>query len=147
MNNFTLSGFEELQDDLKKAIDYYPDMAEKELEKQGRKFKKQAKENTLQATKKRTGNLTAGYRTTKALGYRGDIEVHFMAENRKNPHFHLVEHGHVLHAGGKNGHTSVESGFVPGKHMIQKTVLEYQEQLPKALKTMRDKILKEAGLL
>lgn len=147
MNDFILSGFDELQEDLKKAIDYYPDMAEKELEKQGKKFKKQAKENTLQVTKKRTGNLTSGYRTTKALGYRGNIEVHFMAESKKNPHFHLVEHGHVLYAGGKNKHASVESGFVPGKHMIQKTALEYQEQLPKAMEAMRDKILKEAGLL
>ena len=49
MDDFTISGFGEISEDLKKAIDYYPNKAEETLEKEGRKFKKLAKENTSNA--------------------------------------------------------------------------------------------------
>ena len=47
MDDFIISGFGEISEDLKKAIDYYPNKAEKTLEKEGRKFKKLAKENNI----------------------------------------------------------------------------------------------------
>lgn len=145
MDDFIISGFEELQSDIKKAISYYPNKAEKTLEGEGRKFKKLAKENTNKMVKTRTGNLTKGYRTTKATGFRENMEVNFMAENKKNPHFHLIENGHDVYAGKKG--KAVKVGYKSGYHMIQRTKEEYKEILPKSLEKMRDEILKEAGLL
>ena len=145
MDSFTLSGFGELDEDLKKAIDYYPNKAEETLEKEGRKFKKLAKENTNKLVRVRTGNLTSGYRTTKAVGYRENMEVNFLAERKSNPHFHLIEHGHDVYAGEKG--KAVKVGYKSGYHMIQRTKEEYKEILPKSLEAMRDEILKEAGLI
>ena len=65
MDDFIISGFGEISEDLKKAIDYYPNKAEKTLEKEGRKFKKLAKENTNKLVRVRTGNLTSGYRVRR----------------------------------------------------------------------------------
>lgn len=148
MTSFELSGFEELQEDLKKAIDLYPDKAEEVLQKQGKEFSKQVRRITLDVTKRYKGNITKGFKVTKVTGYRENMECHFMAEGRgkKNPHFHLVENGHDVYAGGKGGHESQKVGYVPGKHMVQKAAMEYQEKLPLVMEEMRDSILKGADL-
>ncbi|RGG63424.1 hypothetical protein DWW96_10805 [Eubacterium sp. AF17-7] len=145
MDDFTIAGFGEISEDLKKAIDYYPNKAEKTLEKEGRKFKKLAKENTNKLVRVRTGNLTSGYRVSKAIGYRENMEVNFMAENKGNAHFHLIEHGHDVYAGEKG--KAVKVGYKSGYHMIQRTKDEYKERLPQSLEEMRDEILREAGLI
>lgn len=143
-----LSGLTELQDDLKKAIDLYPDKAEATLQRQGRLFSNRVKVITEKVTKKHRGNITKGFKVTKVTGFRENMECHFMAEGRgkKNPHFHLVDQGHDVYAGGKAGHESVKVGHVAGKHMVQKAYVEYKEEIPKAMERMRDSILKEAGL-
>lgn len=55
-------------------------------------------------------------------------------------HFHLIENGHNLV---KNGKTI---GFVPGKHIMEKTRNEYQDIVPEEFQKMADDILKEGGL-
>lgn len=85
MNDFEIAGFDELQEDLKKAINYYPDKAKETLEKEGRRFKAEVKKVALSSTKKHNGNLTKGFRVSKAQGFRDNMEVNFMAENKKNP--------------------------------------------------------------
>lgn len=147
MSDFEISGFSELQEDLKKAIKIYPDKAIETLEAEGRSFKKTAKANTKKMVKEHTGNLTRGFRTTKAQGYRENMEVYFCAENKKNPHFHLVEHGHDLYVGGQGKKPIKKIGYVQGKHMLEKTIVEYRNVLPGRLEKMRDEILKGAGLI
>lgn len=148
MDNFTIRGFDELQDDMKKAINLYPQKAEEALIKQGQEFKKRVIKITNQVTKKYKGNITKGFKVTEVYGFRENMECHFMAEGRgkKNPHFHLVENGHDVYAGGKGGRTATKVGYVPGKHMVRQASKEYQEELPKQLEQVLDDILKGAHL-
>lgn len=145
MNDFEITGFDELQEDLKKAINYYPDKAKETLEKEGRRFKAEVKKVALSSTKKHNGNLTKGFRVSKAQGFRENMEVNFMAENKKNPHWHLIENGHDVYAGGKNGNESKKVGYIAGKHIVERVTVKYRAEFPKRLETMRDEILKEAG--
>ena len=62
------------------------------------------------------------------------------------PHFHLVERGHQLVRGGKLGEGGKVVGFVPGKHMMEKTKNEYEEIVPEKLEKILDDILKERDL-
>ena len=55
-------------------------------------------------------------------------------------HFHLIEDGHNLV---KNGKTI---GFVPGKHIMEKTRNEYKDIVTEKFQKMTDDILKEGGL-
>ena len=148
MDSFTLKGFDELQDDLKKAIDLYPQKAEEALQKNGEEFKKRVKNITLRVTTKHTGNITKGFKVTKVTGFRENMECHFMAEGKgkKNPHFHLVENGHDVYAGGKGGKIASKVGYVPGKHMVRQAAEEYQQELPVQLEQVLDDILKGAHL-
>lgn len=148
MDSFTLKGFDELQDDLKKAIDFYPQKAEEALQKNGEEFKKRVKNITLRVTTKHTGNITKGFKVTKVTGFRENMECHFMAEGKgkKNPHFHLVENGHDVYAGGKGGKIASKVGYVPGKHMVRQAAEEYQQELPVQLEQVLDDILKGAHL-
>ncbi len=147
MNDFTIAGFDELQDDLLRAVKLYPDKAMETLEHEGREFKKRVREITRSVTKEYTGNITKGFRISKAKGFGTEMYVEFSAEGKKNPHFHLVENGHDAYAGGRKGYKGKKVGFVPGKHMVKKATLEYREKLPEALEKMRDEILREVGMM
>ena len=56
------------------------------------------------------------------------------------PHFHLVENGHNLVRGGR------VIGFVPGKHIMEKTRHEYEDIVPERFEKMIEDVLKESGL-
>lgn len=58
------------------------------------------------------------------------------------PHFHLVEQGHNLVS--KNGTTL---GFVPGKHVMEKTRQEYEDIVPERFKEMIETQLQRNHLL
>ena len=145
MNDFEIAGFDELQEDLKKAINYYPDKAKETLGKEGRRFNAGVNEVALASTKKHNGNLTKGFRVSKAQGFRDNMEVNFMAENKKNPHWHLIENGHDVYAGGKNGNSSKKVGYVPGKHIVERVNVTYRAAFQNRLETLRAEILKAAG--
>lgn len=55
-------------------------------------------------------------------------------------HFHLIENGHNLVRGGRI------VGFVPGKHIMEKTRNEYENIVPQRFEEMIDEILKEGDL-
>ena len=55
-------------------------------------------------------------------------------------HFHLIENGHNLVRGGRI------VGFVPGKHIMEKTRNEYENIVPQRFEEMVDEILKEGDL-
>ena len=55
-------------------------------------------------------------------------------------HFHLIENGHNLV---KNGQII---GFVPGKHIMEKTRNDYKDIVPEKFEEMLDDILRESDL-
>lgn len=151
MIDFDVAGVEECRDIMKNAVKKYPDMAQAALEKAGRKFKSDAIKETHNAVNTKTGNLTKGYRLGRVEGFGSSMQIHFFAEGKKNPHFHLIEKGHkmitpktrkkkLLTNGGKN------VGIVPGRLMIDKVRKDYDEELPKIAAKELDKLLKESGL-
>ena len=56
------------------------------------------------------------------------------------PHFHLVENGHQLVRNGR------AIGFVPGKHIMEKTRNDYKEIVPERFEKMLNDILEESDL-
>lgn len=60
----------------------------------------------------------------------------------KSPHFHLVEHGHVL-----KSHKKKTIGFVPGKHVMENEIKKYQEQAPAMTEEMIETLLREEGFI
>ena len=56
------------------------------------------------------------------------------------PHFHLIEDGHQLVRGGR------VIGFVPGKHIMERTRNEYEDIVPEEFEKMADDILGECDL-
>ena len=69
---------------------------QKRIKKEGREFSKAVRKEALSATDKHTGNLTKGFRLGPVKHINGVILEEFMAEGRKNPHWHLVENGHEI---------------------------------------------------
>ena len=55
-------------------------------------------------------------------------------------HYHLIENGHNLVKGGQI------IGFVPGKHIMEKTRNEYENIVPQRFEQMVDDILKGSDL-
>ncbi len=139
---FEIDGLEELERDLTKAVKKCPVQAEKTLLKLAKKFKKSAKElaeTELQPHAREDGRQNA---ISEKWGHKkvGDnLGLAVLVYNSAR-HFHLIEDGHNLV---KNGQTI---GFVPGKHIMEKTRNEYKDIVPKEFEKMADDILKEGGL-
>ena len=138
LSSFTLSGLDELNSSLKKAIKAYPDLAEERLKKIGNKFKKEVKEKTDEEVKTRSGKLKKGYKLSKVYGYGINMQIDFMGTA---PHFHLVENGHV-----KYNRKGEVIGFTPGKHVVDKAEKNFQDILPNELKKLVEDISKECDL-
>lgn len=139
---FEIDGLEKLEKDLTEAVRKCPVQAERTLLKVARKFKKSAKqraENELMPHVREDGQ-------EKSIGAKwghkkvGDNLGTTVLVYNSARHFHLIEDGHNLV---KNGRTI---GFVPGKHIMEKTRNEYKDIVPKELEKMVDNILKEGGL-
>jgi hypothetical protein len=85
-------------------------------------------------TKKFTGNLRKGQ--TKAVGSGGGY-----AAVRPNysiaPHTHLVESGHKEY----DFHGNPTGGYVNGKHMYQKALVQSESELIKAAEKFADEIV------
>lgn len=139
---FEMEGLEELESDLTEAIKKAPVQAERTLLKLGREFKKNAKaraEAELNSHPRKDGD---GKSIAEKWGHRKVDDSVGMAVLVWNSarHFHLVEDGHKLV---KNGQTI---GFVPGRHIMEKTRNEYKDIIPKQFEKMIDDILKERDL-
>ncbi len=140
---FIFEGMEELQRDLEKAVQMAPVQAEKTLLKLAKEFKASAKERAERDTehvKREAGE------EKKAISQRwghklvGDRSGAAALVWNSAPHFHLVEDGHQLVRGGR------VIGFVPGKHIMEKTRTDYKDIVPERFKKMVDEILKESDL-
>lgn len=142
---FTIDGLEELERDLRMAIEKAPAQAEETLIKLAKEFKRDAKERAKaelkpherkEEQKNKSIERKWGHKLTSDR-----LSATVMVWNSAR-HFHLIENGHNL-VERKSGRVI---GFVPGKHIMEKTRNEYKEIVPERFEKMVEDILKENHL-
>ena len=140
---FSIDGLEEFQHALEKTIQKAPAQAEQTLLEVAKEFKASAKRKANSELKhvEREGD-DKKWAIKRRWGHK-------MVDDRLGatvlvwnsaPHFHLVENGHNLVGGGN------VIGFVPGKHIMEKTRHEYEDIVPERFEKMIEDVLKESGL-
>lgn len=140
---FSFEGLEELEHDLKKAIKKAPAQAEETLIKLAKEFKNAAKKKADAELKPHKRKEKQEKEAIKRKWGHKLVNDHLSATVlvwNSARHFHLVENGHQLVRG---GHVV---GFVPGKHIMEKTRNDYKDIVPERFKEMIDDILKESDL-
>lgn len=130
--DFEIKGIEEFQQKLDKIKKSIPDGEEKLLKKAGNKLRKKSKDKT--PVGKSHKHLKDGYKLSKI-----EYESNGMSIKMTNTsqHFHLVERGHR-----KVTKSGKEVGFVQGKHMVETSFQELEEELPGDIDKWMDKLLK-----
>lgn len=140
---FDIEGLEELQKDLEKAIRKCPVQAKETLKQLAKEFKAAGKKKAnaeLNHTKREGDDVKKAIKAkwgTKTID-EGMGAVALVWNSAR--HFHLVENGHNLVRGGQ------VVGFVPGKHIMEKTRNDFQDTVPDRFQEMVDEILKESDL-
>lgn len=146
MNDYTLrvEGLGELKKNLDELVKKYPDRAGNLLRAEALSLRKNVasemrqKTNVSEKSKKSLGKI----RNYKVSQVQGLGAYQFVEISAKSPHFHLMEHGHVL-----KSHKQETIGFVPGKHIMESEVKKYQEQAPAMAEAMIEALLREEGLI
>lgn len=116
--NLELEGVEELQEKLMQVYKRGPDRIYDRLDKDARKFMRQARKNTPVGP---TGNLKKGYRKEQAVKHGDNFEVGIY---NRAPHHHLVNNGHR-----KVSPSGKVLGWTDGLFYIEKTVSEEAEPM------------------
>ena len=140
---FSFDGLEELQHDLEKAIKKAPEQAEETLIELAKEFKNSAKKKADAELKPHKREEEQKKKAIRRKWGHKLIDDHLGATVlvwNSARHFHLVENGHKLVRGGR------VIGFVPGKHIMEKTRNEYEDIVPKRFEKMVDDILRESDL-
>ena len=141
--DFSIDGLEELQRDLEKAIKRCPVQAEETLKGIAKDFKASAKRKANSELK---AHERVGDQKKKAIKRKWGVKIVDESVGmtalvwNSARHFHLVENGHNLVRGGR------VVGFVPGKHIMEKTRNDYKEVVPERFEEMIDDILKGSDL-
>jgi len=143
---FDLHELEQLAADLIAVADRYPVKAQKFMRTQAKDARNRLRQNYKLTTKKKTGNLLKGIRTTRVQEFNGDYQIRV-----KNvaPHAHLIEHGHVQWKpvpGKGRKHQQITEQYVPGKHPAAYTVKSMKATMPDDAAKLVDEVLKEGGL-
>ena len=140
----TISGLDELVADLNKLIQKYPDKAGDLLKKNAKDFRKKYVKQVKSAAKHKSGKSKSLVKSknmkiypVQGLGIRQSVDIGSIS-----PHYHLFERGHNLIVPWM---PSV-SGFVEGRHVMEKSIDEYEKLLPGIAEKMRDELLKEGNL-
>ena len=128
--------FEEFIDRLQTVQKNFPDDVETVLNRGANRMIKALKTNSPDSGKDHKGKLNKSWKK-KIEGYGKDIHANIYSTA---PHFHLVDRGHKIMD--KKGH---EKGFVQGKHFLQKTIDEQQDDLQEYMwkgvyKRVKDKL-------
>ena len=160
----TVSGLTELNEDLMRLMQQYPDKAGDLLRKNAREFRKEYTHTVQAVAKQTTGNRKALelLRNTKVYPVQGYGARQYVEVGATSPHFHLFERGHELY----NPHdprkpkkdkkskdkkdrnrNKVKAGRVEGRFVMKKTIDLYEGKLPEVAKMMYDELLKEGNLL
>jgi len=140
---FEFEGLEELEKDLTKAIKACPTKAEDTLKDIAKDFKKSAKKRANSELKphERTGG-DKNKAIKRKWGHKlvdENMGATALVYNSAR-HYHIIENGHNLVKGGQI------IGFVPGKHIMEKTRNEYENIVPQRFEQMVDDILKGSDL-
>lgn len=140
---FEFEGLEELERDLIKAIKACPTKAEDTLKDIAKDFKKSAKKRANSELKphERTGG-DKNKAIKRKWGHKlvdENMGATALVYNSAR-HYHLIENGHNLVKGGQI------IGFVPGKHIMEKTRNEYENIVPQRFEQTVDDILKGSDL-
>lgn len=149
--DFDEKAFKELMQALEDVSKTYPDYVDKMLKKEGEDFKERVKDRVKTTLNEHTGNLTKGFRLGPVQNIGGCYTMNFMAEGKKNPHWHLVEKGHEMKIPYKrNGKPRADggriAGFVPGKHIVRPVLKEWDKEHGKRVERVLEK-MKEDGKL
>lgn len=134
-----MEGIDELEKDLKEAMEEYPQEMKKGLNRIANDFRKSARARTPD-NKHHKGNPKKKLkRCYNKWAFAEDDKVGVLIYNNA-PHFHLVERGHNLVRGDR------VIGFVPGRHMMEKTANEYEDIVPERLEKLCDETLRRHDL-
>ena len=128
--------FEEFIDRLQTVQKNFPDDVETVLNRGANRMIKALKTNSPDSGKDHKRKLNKSWKK-KIEGYGKDIHANIYSTAS---HFHLVDRGHKIVD--KKGH---EKGFVQGKHFLQKTIDEQQDDLQEYMwkgvyKRVKDKL-------
>ena len=128
--------FEEFIGRLQTVQKNFPDDVETVLNRGANRMIKALKTNSPDSGKDHKRKLNRSWKK-KIEGYGKDIHANIYSTA---PHFHLVDRGHKIMD--KKGH---EKGFVQGKHFLQKTIDEQQDDLQEYMwkgvyKRVKDKL-------
>jgi len=141
---FEISGLEELEKDLTKAIGKCPVQAKETLKGLSKEFKASAKKRAnADLGKHERKEDKKKWAIKKKWGSKLVDDNMGMAALIYNsaPHFHLIENGH--NKVNRNGQTV---GFTEGRHIMEKTRNDYKDIVPERFQEMIDDILKERDL-
>ena len=125
------------QEILKTATTEMPKIAKSFLKGEANQLRNKAKKKARKELKEKTGNYIKGFTTGKVYPY-GDTEYNIQVQNTA-PHAHLIEEGHdmVTHDGWK-------VGFVPGKHILENSAIEFEETFARDIENkLAKKVIKE----
>lgn len=163
MFSMEVEGLEELQESFQNMIHKYPDRAGELLVKQAKELRKDVVKMVKNDTdsdgkSKRSLAKAKEYKIGKVQGLN---DQQYIEVSARAPHFHLVENGHQIVTprtrtvqrkdGSKekvklaNGGAS--KGYVVGYHFMDRASKKRRIEIPKALESTIDKLLKEEGLL
>lgn len=136
---FEINGLEELESDLRFAMEEYPKEMRSGLRKIANDFKKSCKAKTPNGTDK---EKDASKKLVNKFGVRTKDEgiTSLALVYNSGRHFHLVEDGHNLVRGGQ------VVGWVPGKHMMEQTRNEYKDVIPERFEKLCDETLRRHDL-
>jgi hypothetical protein len=140
---FKVEGLEELQRDLENAVKKCPAQAQETLKQLSKEFKASAKKKAdaeLRHVKRVGDEQKKAIRAKWGTKIVDDYLTATALIWNSAKHFHLVENGHELVKDGK------AIGFVPGKHIMEKTRNEYKDIVPERFERMIEEILKEGDL-
>lgn len=160
----TVTGLTELNEDLMKLMQKYPDKAGDLLRKNAREFRKEYTHTVQSVAKTQTGKGKALelLRNTKVYPVQGYGARQYVEVGATSPHFHLFERGHDLYNAymahksenykkSKNkkdkNRAKVKDGHVEGRFVMQKSIDSYEDKMPEVAKRMYDELLKEGNLL
>ena len=136
---FTIEGADELEKDMREALKKYPETMKTGLRDIAKDFRKSVRAKTPDGNNHK-GDASTKLRRKFGIRMLEDGAATVALVYNSGRHFHLVENGHNLVRGGK------VIGFVPGKHMMEKTQNEYESIYPDRLKKLTDEVLRRHDL-
>lgn len=135
---FELEGLDELESDLRFAMEEYPKEMRGGLRKIANDFKKSCKARTPDGKTSKDASKKLRRKFGTRTKVEGDTTLALVYNSAR--HFHLVENGHNLVRGGQ------VVGWVPGKHMMEQTRNEYQDVIPERFEKLCDETLRRHDL-